>query len=1414
MFPIFSQSPRGAIAAIALVGLCDHLLGAFTDVSATMGISYLHSQKSAPVNNHGGAAVVDVNGDGSPDLIFARYNLAPLLYINDGSGGFSEETAARGLAPAVDAAAFGAADFDNDGDQDLFMSVHNGSRFYLFMNDGTGNFIEDASNRGADLPVTEQAHKAHSIGLIDYDLDGYLDIYISEWGVGITGEQAFHSALLRNRGLELPGHFELRTEQAGLLQPLATTTQHGFSTGWADFDSDSWPDLALVADYKKSQMYWNDGDGTFTSSTEASGVGFDENGMGVAVADYDNDGLLDFFVTSIYDEFSNELNGTHAGNKLYRNMGDRNFQEVSVPAGVSRTGWGWGTAFFEYDNDGDFDLIATNGMPIAEGSDRNTTPYADAAQDPTTLFLNQDDGTFSDATHFSGISDNRYGKALLVLDWDSDGDEDLVVVNSHSDPVFYESDASSGSNDWIRFTFEGTFSNRDAIGTSVKVTEGGVTRHLYFNPSNAYIGQREAALHFGLGDSDGVVDSVEIKWPTGLVQTLSDVPSNQTMHLREPDDIPTPPIFSRQPVSVASYSFGDPLELAVEAIGSPQPIYIWEKDGVALDGQNSSRLHLKRIVPFDTGVYRVKAVSAGGVTYSEEVAVDLQIDVATHSVARWWNEFLLEAIRKDFPDPTKHSRNLYHVSAAMWDAFWAYESDGWARAKPMFHRETVELIASESERLQAQREAISHAAFTVLRHRYLESPGEERSQAGFVWLMEQFGFDPDDRSTEGPSPAAVGNRIGLAVLRINYEDGSNELNQYADTSDYATVNEPLVLELSGTEMRDVNRWQPLAFDFAISQNGIPLGALVQTFLGVNWREVSSFAMKKPSHNTIAFDPGPPPQWGGETHDAFVDAAIEVIRYSSFLDPNDETVIDISPGARLNNPLASNAGTGRNQNPVTGVAYEANWVKRADYGRILAEYWADGPASETPPGHWNSLHNEITDHPSFVRKYMGQGDELEPLEWDVRAYLALNGGMHDAAVAAWTLKAQYDYSRPISMIRFLASLGQASDSQLPSFDEHGIKLVPGLVEVVTEESSASGERHENFADNVGEIVLYAWSGEPADAHTQAGGVDWILAADWFPYQRGSFVTPAFAAYVSGHSTFSRAGAEVLTLLTGSPFFPDGLGEFHFPEGKFLEFEYGPSHDVTLQWATYYDAADQAGVSRLYGGIHVAADDFIGRTLGARVGVEAFLRAHYQGSGEGRSAGILDKLSFRTPLARFGEAVLARFDSKQGPLPIKYTEDAAGNGQCLYIQLPDADGVDDGVLLSGVGSLGGGRFTASLAEGEEFAVEFEVAAMELVLTVGRPVRKSNDNLDTQILLFQVLESGVLKEIARNDYWKRGDTASQTEALILRGADEIDLAEQDAALSAPLAEGRYRVVLKAMEGTGLVELSISGQGWEVAE
>lgn len=577
------------------------------------------------------------------------------------------------------------------------------------------------------------------------------------------------------------------------------------------------------------------------------------------------------------------------------------------------------------------------------------------------------------------------------------------------------------------------------------------------------------------------------------------------------------------------------------------------------------------------------------------MAAALPPNIQAQSIARIWNEQNLAAIRIDFPAPTVHSRNLFHTSAAMWDAWAAYD----ATAVGYLHREN----ATAGDIPAARREAISYAAYRVLAHRYALSVNAATSLQALADQMTALGYDTAVTTTVGPTPAAVGNRVAAAVLAFAASDLSNESINYTDPT-YSPVNEPLILDLAGTTMADPNHWQPLAFEVRFTQNGIEADK-IQTFIGSHWGAVRPFAMSLPPGQNVYYDPGTPPMLGTASDATFKDGNITVIQRSSYLDPSNGAMIDISPGARGNNTLGQNDGNGRAMNPATGMPYSANVVPHGDFGRVIAEFWADGPHSETPPGHWNTLANELHEHPNFERRFKGAGPELDELEWDVKVYFALNASVHDVAVAVWGCKQVYDYVRPISSIRYLGGKGQSAFTGLPSYDPMGLPLIPDLIELASTASLGSGGKHFGAPNAApGDILILAWGGEPLFPATQFTGTKWIRAIDWLPYQRDTFVTPAFAGYVSGHSGFSRAAAEVLTRMTGSAYFPGGMGTFTAPMNNFLQFELGPSVDVVLQWATYYDAADEAGQSRIYGGIHVPVDDGPGRIIGSQCGIGAW------------------------------------------------------------------------------------------------------------------------------------------------------------------------------------------------------------------
>lgn len=600
-----------------------------------------------------------------------------------------------------------------------------------------------------------------------------------------------------------------------------------------------------------------------------------------------------------------------------------------------------------------------------------------------------------------------------------------------------------------------------------------------------------------------------------------------------------------------------------------------------------------------------------------------------HSVARLWNDVLLDSIRHDLARPTVHARNLYHTSAAMWDAWAAYD----AQADQVLHHEK---LAAPADVQAAREEAISYAMYRLLRHRFLLSPAAPFAFPEYDALMADLGYDTSFTSTTGDSPAALGNRIAQSIIDFGLSDGSNEIANYANIY-YEPVNPPLLPDFPGNpDIIDPNRWQPLALEFFVDQSGNPIPTGYPDALSPEWGDVTPFSLNE--NDVVVYqrdgfdwsvwhDPGAPPYLGGEGDARFKWGNEMVVTWSAHLDPSDGVMIDISPASIGNATLpdvdqeqefydrieGGDWGQGWGMNPVTGEPYQAQLVPRGDYGRILAEFWADGPDSETPPGHWFTILNYVSDHPQHEDRFMGQGPILDQLQWDVKSYLSLGGGMHDIAIASWSVKGYYDYVRPVSAIRYMCDNGQCSDPDMPSFHPDGINLIENVIEVITAETTAPGERHAHLAgddnENLGKIAIRAWKGPDYidNPDSDVAGVDWILAENWWPYQRPSFVTPPFPGYVSGHSTYSRGAAEIMTLLTGSQFFPGGMGEFEAPQNEFLVFEDGPSVDVTLQWASYRDASDQCSLSRIWGGIHPPADDIPGRHIGLVAGPEAFTEA---------------------------------------------------------------------------------------------------------------------------------------------------------------------------------------------------------------
>ncbi len=606
----------------------------------------------------------------------------------------------------------------------------------------------------------------------------------------------------------------------------------------------------------------------------------------------------------------------------------------------------------------------------------------------------------------------------------------------------------------------------------------------------------------------------------------------------------------------------------------------------------------------------------------------------SQTIAREWNETVLTGVRNDFARPTVHARNLYHSSVLMYDA-WAVFDD---TAQTFFLGKQLGTYFCEfegfkpSESIEKSREkAISYAVYRLMKHRFENSPRVDVIFNSMDDLMQHKGFDIANTSVNYQSgdAAALGNYMAQEMIAYGLQDGANEINDYANQF-YEPVNDELNTDISGNDMLEFpNRWQPLKIENFVDQSGNTIAGGTPEFLGPEWGFVTPFALTDDDLSVVERDgdtywvyndPGVPSliKEGLGIEDPYKWGFAMVAVWSSHLGEENETMIDISPRTIGNTNYfpdtfedfkeyynyidGGDPSQGRELNPVTNAPYVEQLVKRSDYTRVLAEFWADGPDSETPPGHWFTILNYVSDQPELVKKYKGEGEVLSDLEWDIKSYFTLGGAMHDSAISAWGIKGYYDYIRPISAIRYMSFKGQSTDVNLPRFDPHGIPLIDGYIELVDENDPLVGA----FQENLNKIKLYAWRGPDfiIEPTTDRAGVDWILAEDWFPYQRASFVTPPFAGYVSGHSTYSRAAAEVLTRFTGSEYFPGGMGVFDIDKNDFLVFEIGPTENMQLQWATYRDASDQTSLSRIWGGIHPAIDDIPGRKIGVEVGNQAF------------------------------------------------------------------------------------------------------------------------------------------------------------------------------------------------------------------
>ena len=546
---IYAFAPEKNRAAVAMPA-SDPPAITFRDITAPAGIRFTHNtgafgKKYLPETLGPGVAFIDYDNDGWPDIFLvnamdwpghAQKHSTPKLYHNNRDGTFTDVTNKAGLNVEMYGMGVAVGDYDNDGFDDLFVTAYGQSR--LFHNNGNGTFSDVTQKAGLAGPKEFST----SAAWVDYDKDGRLDLIVAnyvQWSpetdlyCTLDGKSKSYCTpesykgtavrLWHNRG---DGTFEDVTQKAG----LGDTTSKTLGIAVLDYDNDGWPDLAISNDTQPNKLYRNNGNGTFTEKAVVAGVAFSEDGvaragMGIDAADYDHSGYPSLVITN----FSNQMIS------LYHNEGKGLFVDEAPRSDVGRASLltlGFGCFFFDYDLDGWPDLLVANGHidPDIQRVQANVK-YAM----PPHLFRNTGKGKFSEVAQTLGPAFNapRVARGVAYADVTNDGRLDLLFSTNGGTAVLFRNEAASGAaNHSLRIKLAGTKSNRDGIGAVVKLTAAGETQTQMLRSGSSYLSASELVLTFGLGQRDKA-DAIEVRWPSGQIDKVSNVSAGQTVTVSE-----------------------------------------------------------------------------------------------------------------------------------------------------------------------------------------------------------------------------------------------------------------------------------------------------------------------------------------------------------------------------------------------------------------------------------------------------------------------------------------------------------------------------------------------------------------------------------------------------------------------------------------------------------------------------------------------------------------------------------------------------------------------------------------------------------------------------------------------------------------------------------------------------------------